>query len=44
MDFASTDSAAIADAITAEIGRPVDYRPVTTDGAKRAANLIAELL
>jgi pimeloyl-ACP methyl ester carboxylesterase/predicted glycosyltransferase len=44
MDYATTDSTAIADAITAEIGRPVDYRPVATDGAKRAAKLIAELL
>ncbi len=44
MDYASTDSTAIADAITAEISRAVDYRPVATDGATRAANLIAELL
>jgi hypothetical protein len=35
---------AIADAITAEINRAVDYRPVATDGATRAANLIAELV
>ena len=44
MDYASTDSTAIADAITAEINRAVDYRPVATDGAARAANLIAELV
>ena len=44
MDYASTDPTAIADAITAEIGRAVDYRPVATDGAARAAALIAELL
>jgi predicted glycosyltransferase len=44
MDYASSDPDAIAAAITAEIGRPVDYRPVETDGAARAANLIAELL
>ena len=31
-------------AIAAEIGRPVSYRPVETDGAARAASLIAELL
>ena len=30
-------------AIAAEIGRPVDYRPVETDGAARAAALLAEL-
>ena len=44
MDYASSDSAAIADAIAAEISRTVDYRPVATDGAARAAMLIAELL
>ena len=31
-------------AIAEEIGRDVDYRPVETDGAGRAAALIAELL
>jgi hypothetical protein len=31
-------------AIAAEIGRPVDYRPVEADGAARAASLLAELL
>ena len=30
--------------IATEIGREVDYRPVETDGAARAAGLIAELL
>jgi pimeloyl-ACP methyl ester carboxylesterase/predicted glycosyltransferase len=44
MDYANTDSTAIADAIAAEISRAVDYRPVATDGATRAANLIAELV
>jgi hypothetical protein len=34
----------IADAIVAEIGREVAYRPVETEGARRAAALIAELL
>jgi hypothetical protein len=34
----------IAAAIAAEIGHPVDYRPVETDGAARAARLLAELL
>jgi pimeloyl-ACP methyl ester carboxylesterase/predicted glycosyltransferase len=34
----------IAAAIAQEIGRTVDYRPVATDGATRAAELIAELL
>jgi len=34
---------ALAAAIAAEVGRPVDYRPVETDGAERAAALLAEL-
>jgi pimeloyl-ACP methyl ester carboxylesterase/predicted glycosyltransferase len=44
MDFATATPEVIAAAIAAEIGRPVDYRPVEADGAARAAGLIAELL
>jgi predicted glycosyltransferase len=44
MDYATTDPDAIADAIAAEVGRTVDYRPVATDGAARAASLIADLV
>ncbi len=44
MDFESDGPAEIAAAIAEEIGREVDYRPVETDGAARAARLIAELL
>jgi hypothetical protein len=44
MDYATTDPDTIAAAITAELGRAVDYRPVETDGAARAASLIAELV
>jgi predicted glycosyltransferase len=44
MDYAASDPDAIAAAIAAEIGGTVDYRPVETDGAARAAHLIAELL
>jgi pimeloyl-ACP methyl ester carboxylesterase/predicted glycosyltransferase len=44
MDYASSDPDLIAEAIAAELGREVDYRPVETDGAARAAALIAELL
>jgi pimeloyl-ACP methyl ester carboxylesterase/predicted glycosyltransferase len=44
MDFDESSPEAIADAIAAEIGRPVDYRSVETDGALRAATHIAELL
>jgi hypothetical protein len=39
-----TDFVGDPDAIAAEIGRAVDYRPVETDGATRAASLIAELV
>jgi predicted glycosyltransferase len=34
----------LADVIAAEIGRPVDSLPVETDGAARAARLLADLL
>jgi predicted glycosyltransferase len=44
MDYASSDPDTIADAIADELGRAVDYRPVETDGAARAAKLIAQLL
>jgi pimeloyl-ACP methyl ester carboxylesterase/predicted glycosyltransferase len=44
MDFATATPETIAQAIADEIGREVDYRPVETDGAARAAALIAELL
>jgi pimeloyl-ACP methyl ester carboxylesterase/predicted glycosyltransferase len=44
MDFATATPEVVADAIATEIGREVDYRPVETDGASRAAALIAELL
>jgi predicted glycosyltransferase len=44
MDFATATPDVIAAAIADEIGREVDYRPVETDGAARAAALLAELL
>ncbi|HEU0248809.1 MAG TPA: alpha/beta fold hydrolase [Gaiellaceae bacterium] len=44
MDFETATPRVIAEAIAEEIGREVDYRPVETDGAARAARLIAELL
>jgi hypothetical protein len=31
-------------AIASNIGRDVDYRPVATDGAARAASMLADLL
>jgi pimeloyl-ACP methyl ester carboxylesterase/predicted glycosyltransferase len=44
MDFDDSPPEAIAEAIAAEIGRDVDYRPVASDGAARAATLIGEML
>jgi pimeloyl-ACP methyl ester carboxylesterase/predicted glycosyltransferase len=44
MDFGSDGPAEIAAAIADEIGREVDYLPVETGGAARAATLIAERL
>jgi pimeloyl-ACP methyl ester carboxylesterase len=44
MDFDTATPGVIASAIAEEIGRAVDYVPVETDGAARAAALIAELL
>jgi pimeloyl-ACP methyl ester carboxylesterase/predicted glycosyltransferase len=44
MDYQTAGPADIADAITAEIGQEVDYRPVAADGAARAAALLASLL
>jgi pimeloyl-ACP methyl ester carboxylesterase/predicted glycosyltransferase len=44
MDFETDGPSETAAAIAEEIGREVDYRPVETDGAARAAKLIAELL
>ena len=44
MDFDRATPEVIAKAIAEEIGREVDYRPVETDGARMAAERIAELL
>jgi len=44
LDFDLATPDVIAEMITNEIGRPVDYRPVERDGAARAAALIAEML
>jgi hypothetical protein len=44
IDYADTGPEELAQAIAAEVGRVVDYRPVETDGARRAAERIAELL
>jgi hypothetical protein len=44
MDIQAANPSDIAAAIAAEMGRIVDYLPVATDGAARAAALIADLL
>jgi len=44
MDYDTASSEVIAAAIAEEIQRDVDYVPVETDGANRAAARIAELL
>jgi pimeloyl-ACP methyl ester carboxylesterase len=44
MDYATATPTVIAEAIAAEIGREVDYVPVATDGAAKAAARLAELL
>jgi hypothetical protein len=44
MDFETATPSVIAQAIAEEIGTEVDYLPVETDGAARAAARIAELI
>jgi UDP-N-acetylglucosamine:LPS N-acetylglucosamine transferase len=44
MDIDSSPPEAIAAAMAEEINREVDYLPVETDGARRAAERIAEML
>jgi hypothetical protein len=44
LDYDQTGPEALAQAIAAEIARPVSYHPVETDGAARAAALLAELV
>ena len=44
MDYQTAEPTDIAAAIASEIGREVDYRAVATDGAARAASLLASLL
>jgi predicted glycosyltransferase len=44
MSFDESEPPEIAAAIAAEIGREVDYLPVESDGARRAAEQLAEML
>jgi UDP-N-acetylglucosamine:LPS N-acetylglucosamine transferase len=44
MEYAASTPETIASAIAEHMGRVVQYRPVETDGARRAARLLAEML
>ncbi|HEY1321155.1 MAG TPA: alpha/beta fold hydrolase [Streptosporangiaceae bacterium] len=44
LDYEQATPDGLAQAIADEIGRPVSYRPVETDGAARAAASLAELI
>lgn len=44
MDYVAATPETIAAAVAEHIGRSVSYRPVESDGAQRAATLIAEML
>jgi pimeloyl-ACP methyl ester carboxylesterase/predicted glycosyltransferase len=44
VDYDEIEPDALAKLIAAEVGRTVDYRPVETDGARIAAEKLAELL
>jgi len=44
VDYATADPDLIAARITELVGKPVSYHDVETDGASRAAQLIAELI
>jgi hypothetical protein len=44
VDYGQAGPEVLALAIADDIGRPVSYRPVETDGAARAASILAELI
>jgi len=44
VDYEDTVPETLAAAIAEEVARPVSYRPVETDGAQRAAAVLAELI
>ena len=44
MDFDETDPARLAETIVENIGKSINYQPVNTDGAKKAASLILGVL
>jgi predicted glycosyltransferase len=44
LPYAACDPERLAAAVATEVDRPLDYLPVPTDGAERAATLLAELI
>jgi predicted glycosyltransferase len=44
MDYAAADPDTIADALVTELEREIDYVPVPSDGAAKAAQLLGEML
>ena len=44
LDYDDTTPESLSAAIAAQVGKPVAYRPVATDGAAKAAQRIAELI
>ena len=44
MDYATATPEAIADAMVAALKRPTTFRPVESDGAMRAARMLADIL
>jgi hypothetical protein len=44
MDYELATPEVIADALAEELGKPINSKPVETDGAVRAAARIAELI
>ena len=44
MDFDDTSPSELAEAIANNMGTSVNYAPVNTDGAKKAASMIIEVL
>lgn len=44
LPWSSADPETLAAAVVSQLGRPVRYRPVETDGATRAAGLLADLV
>jgi hypothetical protein len=44
LDYRETDPGRIAEELVAALTTPVDYVPVPTDGADRAARLLVELV